>query len=116
MREAIFQLVRDGGLEAKPHHYYPRAPLSVAEYLELRDIRLLLEPLAAERALEHIDGAMIDRLATIHKNADRGRKERDYYSAIQANFDFHFGIYLRIGHAPADRPAGESVDPGSGRC
>jgi DNA-binding GntR family transcriptional regulator len=95
VREAIFQLVRDGGLELKPHHYIRVRRLSLAEYFELRDIRLLLEPLAAERALEHIDKTMIDRLAMIHKTLITAEKNRDYYSAIQANFDFHFGIYLR---------------------
>jgi DNA-binding GntR family transcriptional regulator len=29
--------------------------LTVAQYLEIRDIRLLLEPLAAERALDTLD-------------------------------------------------------------
>jgi len=97
VREAIFQLVRDGGLELKPHHYIRVRRLSLAEYFELRDIRLLLEPLAAERALEHIDKPMIERLATIHKTLIAAEKNRDYYSAIQANFDFHFGTYLRSG-------------------
>jgi len=91
VREAIFQLVRDGGLELKPYHYIRVRRLSLAEYFELRDIRLLLEPLAAERALEHIDAAMI------HKTLIAAEKNRDYYSAIQAKFDFHFGIYLRSG-------------------
>jgi DNA-binding GntR family transcriptional regulator len=95
VREAIFQLVRDGGLELKPHHYIRVRRLSLAEYFELRDIRLLLEPLAAERALAHIDDAMIERLAKIHKALIAAEKSGDYYSAIQANFDFHFGIYLR---------------------
>src|SRR5262249_16206273 len=97
VREAIFQLVRDGGLELKPHHYIRVRRLSLAEYFELRDIRLLLEPLAAERALAHIDESMIERLAKIHKALIAAEKSRDYYSAIQANFDFHFGIYLRSG-------------------
>lgn len=97
VREAIFQLVRDGGLELKPHHYIRVRRLSLAEYYELRDIRLLLEPLAAERALENIDKAMIERLATIHKTLIAAERNRDYNSAVQANFDFHFGIYLRSG-------------------
>jgi DNA-binding GntR family transcriptional regulator len=97
VREAIFQLVRDGALELKPHHYIRVRRLSLAEYLELRDVRLLLEPLAAERAIDHIDSAMIDRLATIHATLIAAESNRDYDAAIQANFDFHFGIYLRSG-------------------
>ena len=97
VREAIFQLVRDGGLELKPHHYIRVRRLSLAEYMELREIRLRLEPLAAKRALAHIDRPMIDRLAAIHKALIAAEKKRDYDTAIQANFDFHFGIYLRSG-------------------
>src|SRR5499433_3624669 len=66
VREAIFQLVRDGGLELKPHHYIRVRRLSLAEYFERRETRLPREPLPAERALERIDDAMIDRLATIN--------------------------------------------------
>jgi DNA-binding GntR family transcriptional regulator len=98
VREAIFQLVRDGGLEMKPHHYVRVRRLSLAEYMELREIRLLLEPLAAERALAHIDDReTIDRLARIHMALIAAEKKRDYDTAIQANFDFHFGIYRRSG-------------------
>jgi len=97
VREAIFQLVRDGGLELKPHHYIRVRRLSLAEYMELRDIRLLLEPLAAERAVGNIDRAAIDRLAAIHKTLIAAEERRDYDTAVQANFDFHFGIYLRSG-------------------
>ena len=98
VREAIFQLVRDGGLEMKPHHYVRVRRLSLAEYMELREIRLLLEPLAAERALAHIqDRETIDRLARIHMALIAAEKKRDYDTAIQANFDFHFGIYRLSG-------------------
>ena len=61
VREAIFQLIRDGAVEAKTHSYYRVRKLSVAEYLERREIRLLLQPLAARRALEHVTEHDIDR-------------------------------------------------------
>jgi DNA-binding GntR family transcriptional regulator len=95
VREAIFQLVRDGGLELKPHHYIRVRRLSLPEYFEARDIRLMLEPLAAERAIDNIDDGMIRRLEAIHESLIAAENARDYDVAIQANFDFHFGIYLR---------------------
>lgn len=95
VREAIFQLVREGGLELKPHHYIRVRRLTLPEYFEARDIRLMLEPLAAERALGNIDDDMIRCLETIHESLIAAEKARDYDVAIQANFDFHFGIYLR---------------------
>src|SRR3546814_15882280 len=51
VREAVFQLAREGALEIKPRHYVRVRRLSAGEYLQVRDIRLELEPLAAARAL-----------------------------------------------------------------
>lgn len=93
IREAIFQLIRDGAVEAKPHSYYRVRKLSVAEYLERREIRLLLEPLAASRALERITDADIEMLAENHAKLVTAEATRDYVTAVRANFDFHFGLY-----------------------
>jgi DNA-binding GntR family transcriptional regulator len=93
IREAIFQLIRDGAVEAKPHSYYRVRKLSVGEYLERREIRLLLEPLAARRALERITDAEIDALAETHAKLVAAEATRDYVTAVRANFDFHFGLY-----------------------
>ena len=57
VREAIFQLVRDGGLELKPHHYIRVRRLSLAEYFELRDIRLLRRHVLEEGARREGRGA-----------------------------------------------------------
>lgn len=93
IREAIFQLVRDGAVEAKPHSYFRVRKLSVAEYLERREIRLLLEPLAAERALDNIVDADIERLAAHHRRLITAEETKQYDPAVRANFDFHFGLY-----------------------
>src|SRR5262245_52269185 len=90
-REAIFQLIRDGAVEAKPHSYFRVRKLSVAEYLERREIRLLLEPLAAERALDIITEADIDRLAMHHQRLIGAEQTQQWDPAVRANFDFHFG-------------------------
>jgi DNA-binding GntR family transcriptional regulator len=95
VREAIFQLVRDGAIELKPRHYIRVRRLTVAEYLEIRDIRLRLEPLAAERALPHIDEGTLDRLEAVHRALVDAEAREDHYQAIQKNFDFHFGIYWK---------------------
>ena len=95
VREAIFQLVRDGAVELKPRHYLRVRRLSLAQYMELREIRLQLEPLAAERALPAIDRAAIAELTRSHRSLIATEKARDFDRAVQANFDFHFGIYRR---------------------
>jgi DNA-binding GntR family transcriptional regulator len=97
VREAIFQLVRDGALELKPRRYVRVRRLSVAEYLEMREIRALLEPLAAIAALPSIDAAALEDLAAIHRRLVAAERDDRFDDAIQANFDFHFGIYRRAG-------------------
>ncbi len=100
VREAIFQLIRDGAVEAKTHSYYRVRKLSVAEYMERREIRLLLQPLAARRALENITEDDIDLLERLHAKLVAAEAARDYATAVRANFDFHFGLY-RLSQMPA---------------
>lgn len=97
VREAIFQLVRDGALELKPHSYVRVRRLSLAEYLEGRDVRLMLEPYAAEHALDHVTTADIASLHKVHRGLIAAEKARDYQAAVLRNYDFHFGIYRRSG-------------------
>jgi len=93
VREAIFQLVRDGAIELKPHSYVRVRRLSLAEYLEGREIRLMLEPLAAERALEHVSAADIAGLAQVHLELLAAEKAYNASAAIVANYDFHMSLY-----------------------
>ncbi|MES2532759.1 MAG: GntR family transcriptional regulator [Pseudomonadota bacterium] len=97
VREALIQLVRDRALEMKEGYFIRVRRLSLAEYIELRDIRLSLEPLAAERAIPNLDAAAIKQLTESHRLLMRAEKTKDYRAALQHNFDFHFGIYRRSG-------------------
>ena len=97
VREALIQLVRDRALEMKEGYFIRVRRLSLAEYIELRDIRLALEPLAAERAIPNLDAAAIKQLTESHRLLMRAERTKDYRAALQHNFDFHFGIYRRSG-------------------
>jgi DNA-binding GntR family transcriptional regulator len=97
VREALIQLVRDRALEMKEGYFIKVRRLSLAEYIELRDIRLALEPLAAERAVPNLDAAGIKLLTATHRKLVQAEKARDYRAALQHNFDFHFGIYRSSG-------------------
>ena len=100
VREAIFQLIRDGAVEAKTHSYYRVRKLSVAEYMERREIRLMLEPLAARRAMENMTADGIDLLERLHQKLVAAEAAKDYETAVRANFDFNFGLY-RQSNMPA---------------
>jgi DNA-binding GntR family transcriptional regulator len=95
VREALIQLVRDRALEMKEGYFIRVRQISLADYMELRDIRLSLEPLAAERAIPHLDAAAIKELTATHRKLVQAEKARDWQAALQHNFDFHFGIYRR---------------------
>jgi len=97
VREALIQLVRDRALEMKEGYFIRVRSLTLAEYIELRDIRLSLEPLAAERAVPLLDAAALKQLTDSHRKLIAAEKARDYRAALQHNFDFHFGIYRRSG-------------------
>src|SRR5690606_10036588 len=86
VREAIFQLIRDGAVEAKTHSYYRVRKLSVAEYMERREIRLMLEPLAARRAMENMTADGIDLLERLHQKLVAAEAAKDYETAVRANF------------------------------
>lgn len=95
VREALFQLVKDGALEMKPGYYIRVRRVTLTEFLEMREIRLLLEPHAALQALPHIDDAFIDELAAVHERLVTAERTKDYPTALQANYDFHFSVYRK---------------------
>lgn len=95
VREAIAQLSRDGAIEVKPRYFVRVRRLDLTEYLEIRDIRLNLEPLAAERALPHITSSDIAELTNAHRRLIEAEQRQDWQIAVQCNFEFHFGLYWR---------------------
>lgn len=97
VREALLQLVQDGALEMKPGYYIRVRRLTLREYMELREIRLLLEPHAAVKALPHVDEAFIADLEQRHTSLIRAEQEKDYPTALLANYEFHFSVYRRSG-------------------
>jgi len=95
VREALLQLVRDGALEMKPGYYIRVRRLTLREYMELREIRLLLEPHAAAKALPNVDDTFIAELEQLHEALMRAELEKDYPSALLANYEFHFSVYRK---------------------
>lgn len=95
VREAIVQLAHEGAVEIKPRHYVRVRRATLAEFIEIREIRLNLEPMAAERALPHIRPEDIEELAAAHARLAHAEATGDWQTALEANFDFHFGLYWR---------------------
>lgn len=93
VREALMQLSREGAIEIKPRFYIRVRRLTLAEYKEIRAMRLVLEPLAAEHALTNISDETITRLETIHQHLTQAERTEDWRAALQINSDFHFALY-----------------------
>jgi DNA-binding GntR family transcriptional regulator len=93
VREAIMQLAREGGLEIRSSQSITVTNLSLTRYKELREVRLLLEGLATEKATPLITSSELGRLAELHEELIAAERSGDSESATLANFHFHFLIY-----------------------
>jgi DNA-binding GntR family transcriptional regulator len=93
VREAIMQLVSEGGLDIRSSQALPVANLSLSRYKELREVRLLLEGLATEKATPLITSAELARLGQLHEELIAAEESGDHETATLANFHFHFLIY-----------------------
>lgn len=94
IREALRQLESDGGLEVFGGNRVLRVPvLSEAELIDIRDIRINLESLAAAQALDGIGPAQMrlisNACAVMQRAADTG--DADLY--LESNWRFHSLIY-----------------------
>jgi DNA-binding GntR family transcriptional regulator len=97
VREAMMQLAREGALELRTGHLLRVPNMSLERYLEVRDVRLPLERLAAERAAQQ---AKESDLLEIHYQARRcvdAEKREAWKEALAANQEFHFAIYKAAG-------------------
>lgn len=93
VREAVFQLVREGALELRSG-YQPRVPmLDIQTYLQIRETRVPLERLAGELAAAHITPEELAALRDHHRKFIEAEAAEEWQAALIANQNFHFGIY-----------------------
>lgn len=93
VREAVMQLVREGGLELRPGHELRVPVLSLERYIKIREVRAPLERLAAELAASKITKEELSRLAKANENFMRAEKQKRWKEALAFNKEFHFTIY-----------------------
>jgi DNA-binding GntR family transcriptional regulator len=95
VRNAVTRLAVEQALEVRPNTSIKVPRLSPAQFDEVTEIRLALEPMAARQAAGRADPAEIAALAAL--NAEMASADRVTYLA--QNMEFHFRLY-----AQADRP------------
>lgn len=93
VREAIMQLVCEGGLEMRSSQAITVTRLSVSRYKELREVRLLLEGLATEKATPLLLSSDLARLEELHDALVAAEQKGDHETATLTNFHFHFLVY-----------------------
>ena len=93
VREAVLQLVCEKGLTMQAARSFTVAELTLGQYLELRDIRLHLEGLAAEAATTKISKQTIKSLERLHKTLIEAEEASRWFDAVHANWEFHHTLY-----------------------
>jgi DNA-binding GntR family transcriptional regulator len=97
VREAMMQLAREGALELRTGHLLRVPNMSLERYLEVRDVRIPLERLAAERAAQQITESELLEIQYQARRCVDAEKRDAWKEAIAANQEFHFAIYRASG-------------------
>ncbi|MBO1080179.1 GntR family transcriptional regulator [Roseomonas haemaphysalidis] len=93
VREAVMQLVRERALTLQTSRSLTVPRLSVGQYLELREIRLELEGLAAARAADHVTPRDVAALSKLHEKLLKAEEAGHAAEAVRCNWLFHSRLY-----------------------
>jgi len=97
VREAVMQLVSERGLEMQANRAITVARLSLAQYTELRRIRLELEGLAAAEAAPRATDAVVAELEALNGAMFAAQDAQDWPEAVRLNWRFHHCVYRAAG-------------------
>ena len=98
VREACRRLEKDGLIKIIPFRGYFVAPLTMAEYHNLNEVQLIVEPAAAALAAQR---ATPDQLKQIEEWAEyvyRVGNQKSYYTFLDRNYSLHVGIATASGN------------------
>ena len=97
IREAISRLSALKAVQVFPKRYFLVTPLNAELYMEIVEIRKLLEGHAAARACVRMTTEDIDNLATINQRILNYAQEGQTRHAMKDNHAFHFAVYEKAG-------------------
>lgn len=98
VREAVMQLVREGGLELRPGHELRVPILTVERYKKIREVRAPLERMATEMATPLITKETLSALGQINERFLNAENAGRWKEALSLNTKFHFTIYAASGN------------------
>jgi DNA-binding GntR family transcriptional regulator len=93
VREALRRLVAEGAFEMQPHRSVRVPPMTRAKVLELRDIRMAVEGLAAEKAAANATRRQVAELRRIALEVAAARSRGDGATDREKLREFHFALY-----------------------
>ena len=99
VREAIMQLARERALSLQSNRSLSVPRLTITQYLELREVRIELEGMAALRAVENVTKRDVRQLEKIQASMMAARQRGAWSEAIRCDYYFHNYI-----HQAARRP------------
>lgn len=98
VRAALARLRADGLVVAEPRRGHVIAPLTMRDVLEIYDLRLLLEPPAAEAATGRIDGRELARLRALAEPEVDVDDPKSIERFMSANRTIHLAIATAAGN------------------
>jgi DNA-binding GntR family transcriptional regulator len=99
VRDAILRLVQDEALIMRNSRDIRVPAISADEYMQIRNIRIELEGLAAERAATVATAQDVARLEALVRDNEAAIKRRDYALGTELNQVFHAELAV-IGQTP----------------
>jgi len=98
VREAMLQLVAERALDLNPNRSVTVPVLNREKFVELRDMRVVLEGLAVRCAvqscveMEDCSG-VLDTISELHGRMSAAKQRGDYSSTMKLNRTLHFMVY-----------------------
>ncbi|WP_424927361.1 GntR family transcriptional regulator [Amaricoccus tamworthensis] len=99
-RDAVRRLVAEGAFQFSSSGRVSTPELTNARIEELAELRALLEPELASRAMPRAHNALTERMLAINSIIDEMIVKGDAEGYVRTNLEFHRTLYLRA-HAPA---------------
>lgn len=93
VREALLRLLTCSALEVAPPRAFKVPVLTAGQYVEIADIRGVLECLAAERACAELDARGIADLHALNEQFQAAKREGRTADALAASRAFRFTLY-----------------------
>lgn len=98
VREACRLLRNEGFITIIPFRGYFVAPLTEAEFRNLLELQLVVDPAAAALASQRATGRQVRQMESYAKCEYRVRDKSSFYEFLQANFKLHTGIAHATGN------------------